>query len=95
MGDYAPADVLVRRQSYIVVHYLTEALRKQGLPQKPKSEVCGKFKTCRAHQNAATLLTAASLREKGGVLEGSGICRILPEGDSGSAGKTEIRRPDP
>lgn len=29
------------------------------------------------------------------MLEGSGICRILPEGDSGSAGKTKIRRPDP
>ena len=26
---------------------------------------------------------------------GSGICRILPTGDSGSAGKTEIDRPDP
>ena len=95
MGNYAPADVLVRRQTYIFVHYLTEVLRKQGLPQKPKSEVCGKFKTCRAHRNTATSLPAVSFLEKGSVLGGSGICRILPAGVSGSAGKTKICQPDP
>ena len=35
------------------------------------------------------------MREIGGVVEGSGICRILPFCESGSAGKTEICRPDP
>ena len=49
------------------------------LPQRQKPEVCGKFKTCRAHRDAATPLPAVSLREKGGVLMGSGICRILRE----------------
>lgn len=39
--------------------------------------------------NAATPLPAVSLCEKGGVLEGSGICRILPTGGSGSAGKNQ------
>lgn len=41
------------------------------------------------------LLPAVSLREKGGVLGGFKICRILPFCDSGSAGKNEICRPDP
>lgn len=50
-----------------------------ALPQRQKPEVCGKFKTYRAHRDAATPLPAVSLREKGGVLGGSGICRILWE----------------
>lgn len=54
-----------------------------------KPEVCGKLSNCRPHLKAATLLPAVSLREKGGVLGGSGICRILPYGNSGSAGKIE------
>ena len=32
-------------------------------------------------------LPAVSLRKNGGVLRGSGICRILPTGDFESAGK--------
>ena len=51
-----------------------------------KPEVCGKFKTYRAHWDDARPLPAVSLREKGGVLVSSGICRILPCGDSRSAG---------
>ena len=35
-----------------------------------KSELCGKFKICRAHQDDATPLPAASLREKCSVLVG-------------------------
>lgn len=66
-----------------------------GLPQGRKTEVCGKFKTCRAQRDAATCLPAVSLREKGGVLMGSGICRILPAGDSGSAGKNQDRPTKP
>ena len=62
-----------------------------ALPQRQKPEVCGKFKTYRAHRDAATLLPAVSLREKGGVLVGSGICRILPTDGSGSAGKNRDR----
>lgn len=62
-----------------------------ALPQRQKPEVCGKFKTYRAHRDAATLLPAVSLREKGGVLVGSRICRILPTGGSGSAGKNRDR----
>ena len=42
---------------------------------------------CRPDLKAATLLPAVSLRKKGGVLGWSGICRILPFGDSGSAVK--------
>ena len=51
---------------------------------------------------ATTLLPAASVHEKGGVLEGSEISRILPVNDSGSAVKIrdlstgpgfEVRRP--
>ena len=60
-----------------------------------KPEVCGKLSNCRPHLKAATLLPAVSLRKKGGVLEGFRICRILPSVDSGSAGKSENRRPDP
>lgn len=60
-----------------------------ALPQRQKPKVCGKFKTCRAHRDAATPLPAVSLRKKGGVLVGSGICRILPTGSSGSAGKNQ------
>ena len=56
-----------------------------------KPEVCGKLSNCRPHLKAATLLPAVSLFENGCVLGGSGICRILPFGDSGSAGK--IRDP--
>ena len=73
------------------VHYLAEVLKEHGLPQGQKSEVCGKFKTCRGHRNATMPLPAASLREKGSVLVGSGICRILPLGDSESAGKNRDR----
>lgn len=62
-----------------------------ALPPRQKPEVCGKFKTCRAHRDAATPLPAVSLRKKGGVLVGSGICRILPTGSSGSAGKNQDR----
>lgn len=62
-----------------------------ALPQRQKPKVCGKFKTYRAHRDAATPLPAVSLREKGGVLMGSGICRILPTGGSGSAGKNRDR----
>lgn len=68
------------------VHYLAEVLKGHGLPQGQKTEVCGKFETCRAHRNAATLLPAVSLREKAGVLESPRICRILPCSDSGSVG---------
>ena len=39
----------------------------------------------------ATPLPAVSLREKGGVLVGSGICRILWASGSGSAGKNQDR----
>ena len=73
------------------VHYLAEVLQEHVLPQGQKSEVCGKFKTCRAHLNAATPLPAVSLREKAGVLRCSRICRILPLGDSESAGKNRDR----
>ena len=62
-----------------------------ALPPRQKPEVCGKFKTCRAHRDAATPLPAVSLRKKGGVLVGSGICRTLPTGGSGSAGKNQDR----
>lgn len=62
-----------------------------ALPQRQKPKVCGKFKTCRAHRDAATPLPAVSLRKKGRVLVGSGICRILPTGGSGSAGKNQDR----
>jgi len=62
-----------------------------ALPQRQKSKVCGKFKTYRAHRDAATPLPAVSLREKGGVLMGSGICRILPASGSESAGKNRNR----
>lgn len=55
------------------------------------SDANSKFKTYRAHRDAATPLPAVSLREKGGVLMGSGICRILPTGGSGSAGKNRDR----
>ena len=58
-----------------------------GLPQGRKSEVCGKYQTCRAHDKAATPLPAVSLLENGSVLEGFGICRILPSGNFGSARK--------
>lgn len=50
-----------------------------ALPPRQKPEVCGKFKTCRAHRDAATPLPAVSLRKKGGVLGISEICRILRE----------------
>jgi hypothetical protein len=43
--------------------------------------------TCRPRRIATTLLPAASVHEKGGVLEGSEISRILPVNDSGSAMK--------
>ena len=66
-----------------------------GATEGEKPEVCGKSQTCRTHDGRATLLPAVSLREIGGVVEGSGICRILPFCESGSAGKTEICRPDP
>ena len=56
--------------------------------ERMHSEVCGKSGTCRPYGKAVTHLPAVSLREKGGVLGGSGICRILPFWDSGSAGKT-------
>lgn len=46
---------------------------------------------CRARRNTATPLPAVSLPEKGGVLVGSGICRILPTVGSGSAGKNQDR----
>lgn len=62
-----------------------------ALPQRQKPKVCGKFKTYRAHRDAATPLPAVSLREKGSVLMGSGICSILPTGGSGSAGKNRDR----
>lgn len=68
------------------VHYLTDDLIECVLPHGQKSEVCGKFKPCRAHRNAATLLPAASFREKAGSLGGARICRILPCSESGSAG---------
>lgn len=42
-----------------------------------KPEVCGKIKTGRPRQVATTRLPAVSLCDKGGVLGGSGICRIL------------------
>lgn len=58
-------------------------------------EVCGKFLTCQPRQIVTMLLPAVSFHEKGGVLEGSEICRILPTGASGSAVKTEACRPDP
>lgn len=51
------------------------------------SEICGKILACRAHRSTATLLPAVSFHEKGGVLGGSRICRILPPDDSGSAVK--------
>lgn len=73
------------------VHYLAEVLKGHGLPQGQKSEVCGKFKTCRAHLNAATPLPAVSFRKKGRVLGSPRICRILPLGDSESAGKNRDR----
>ena len=57
-------------------------------------EVCGKFQTCRPRRIVTTLLPGVSFYEKDSVLEGSEICRILPSGDSGSAVKTEIGRPD-
>lgn len=57
--------------------------------------VCGKFRACHARKKSAKPLLAISLLEKGGVLGGLGICRGLPFCDSGSAGKTEIWRPDP
>lgn len=37
------------------------------------------IKICQARRDAATPLPAVSLREKDGVLAGSGICRILRE----------------
>lgn len=43
-----------------------------------KPEVCGKIRTGRPRQVAPTHLPAVSLCDKGGVLGGSGICRILP-----------------
>lgn len=42
-----------------------------------KPEVCGKIRTGRPRQVATTRLPAVSLCDKGGVLGGSGICRIL------------------
>lgn len=63
------------------------------MPLNP--EVCGKIPTCRAHWIATRLLPAVSLHEKGGVLGGSKICRILPLDVSGSAVKTKIGRPHP
>ena len=67
------------------------SLRAANNPQRscaqPNPEVCGKIQRGRTHQIATTLLPAVSLLEKGGVLGGSGICRILPAGVSGSAGK--------
>lgn len=56
--------------------------------ERPFPEVCGKFQTCRPRLNMPTPLPAVSLREKGGVVRGFGICRILPFCDSGSAGKS-------
>ena len=49
---------------------------------------------CQAHRNTATLLPAVLLCEKPVVLRSSRICRILPVGNSRSAGKTEVCRPD-
>lgn len=43
-----------------------------------KTEVCGKIRTGRPRQVAPTRLPEVSLCDKGGVLGGSGICRILP-----------------
>lgn len=71
------------------VHYLAEDLREHGPLQRQNSEVCGKFKTCRAHPNTATPLPAVPLHEKAGALGGFGICRILPAGVSGSAVKNQ------
>lgn len=68
------------------VHYLAEVLQEHSLPRGQNSEVCGKFKTCQAHRNATMPLLAVSLREKDSALVGSGICRILPCRNSGSAG---------
>ena len=45
--------------------------------------------------SSSNAFASVSLCDKGGVLGGSGICRILPAGASGSAGKTENCRPDP
>ena len=42
-----------------------------------KPEVCGKIRTGRPRQVATTRLPAVSLCDKGGVLGGSGICRIF------------------
>jgi hypothetical protein len=42
-----------------------------------KPEVCGKIRTGRPRQVAPTRLPAVSLCEKGGVLGGSGICRMF------------------
>ena len=53
----------------------------------PNPEVCGKLLICRPRRIVATLLPAVSLHEKGDVLEGSEICRILPSSVSGSAVK--------
>ena len=59
------------------------SLRAANNPQRscaqPNPEVCGKIQWCQPHRIATTLLPAVSLLEKGGVLGGSGICRILPE----------------
>lgn len=67
------------------------SLRAANNPQRscaqPNPEVCGKIQWCRPHRIATTLLPAVFLRQKGGVLEGSDICRILPAGVSRSAGK--------
>lgn len=54
------------------VHYLAEVLKEHGLPQGQKSEVCGKFKTCRAHQDDTTFLSAVSLRKRA-------VCSGIPE----------------
>ena len=42
-----------------------------------KPEICGKIRTGRPRQVTTTRLPAFSLCDKGGVLGGSGICRIL------------------
>ena len=69
------------------------SLRAANNPQRscaqPNPEVCGKIQWCQPHRIATTLLPAVFLRQKGGVLEGSDICRILPVGVSRSAGKNQ------
>lgn len=64
----------------------------ENLLQEPlKPEVCGKIWTCRPHWIVTTLLPAVSFHEKGGALEGFGICSIFPSGAYGSSLKTRDR----